>query len=519
MSEEVKNWFIDLSYEEYVRLVEPEGIDEVRLRCQLDRFWLMENVLMATKWLKEQPDWKRRYMYEFVRNSEREPWGYIDLAARFHAKSLSITYAGTIQDILQNPELTHGIFSYKRALAKGFLNQIKRELEENAVLKDLFPDIFYDDPRRQSPKWSENEGLVVKRRGNPKECSVMAMGLIDSQLTGVHFHRLRLDDAIEKEAAGSQYMMEKAEEGIRLALGGLGTHDKKVSGAGTRWKIGDAYQNLEKAGLFKLRVTSPTEDGKRDGKPLYLTGEEWGQAKLDFSVYQFSCLMLNNPVADSAKNFKFEWLQWYDKLGDGWRKMNRYILVDPANEKKKDSDYTAMVVIGIAADNHYYLLDAVHDRLSLPERIDKLKQLYLKWKPKRIGYEKYGKDADIQAIKMVMEQDMLNPPIVEVGGRVSKQDRIEGLMPICQQSRLHLPKKLIYTDWEGLNKDVIDYFINWEYLAFPNGQHDDILDAMARINDVAIHASAPEGANGMDAYDKDYRRKEKREPEGTWLSA
>lgn len=516
----MNNWLVDLSYDDYMRLPVHTSPEAVRARCQVDRFYLMENVLMATSWLKSQPEWKRRYMYAFVRAAEREPWGYIDLAARFHAKSLSITYAGTIQDILCNPEFTHGIFSYKRALAKGFLNQIKREFEENAVLKQLFPDILYDDPQKQSPKWSENEGLVVKRKGNPKECTVMAMGLIDSQLTGVHFHRLRLDDAIEKEAAGSQYMMEKAEEGIRLALGGLGTHDKKVSGAGTRWKVGDAYQNLEKAGLFKLRVTKPTEDGLRDGKPLYLTSEEWAQSKLDFSVYQFSCLMLNNPVADSAKNFKHEWLQWYDKLGDGWRKMNRYILVDPANEKKKDSDYTAMVVIGITADGHYYLLDAIHDRLSLPERIEKLKGLYLKWKPKKIGYEKYGMMADIDAIKMKMADDMLNPPIVEVGGRVSKQDRIEGLMPICQQEKLHLPKKLIYTDWEGQNKDIIDYFINWEYLAFPNGQHDDILDAMARINDSGVHAMAPERDKGLELYSKTFKNSNDRNAdEGTWLSA
>ena len=44
--------------------------------------------------------------------------------------------------------------------------------------------------------------------------------------------------------------------------------------------------------------------------------------------------------------------------------LSRYILVDPASEKKKDNDYTAMVVIGLGADDNYYILDIVRDRLN-----------------------------------------------------------------------------------------------------------------------------------------------------------
>lgn len=515
------NPLLDLPYEQYIKLPAPVTADEIRWRCLNDRFFLMEHILGATLWINDVSDSKKRYLYNFVRNIENQPYNCIDLAPRFHVKSLASTYAGIIQYILTFPEKTTAIFSYKKALAKGFLTQIKREFEENYKLKRLFPDILYQNPKDESPKWSENEGIVIKRVGNPKEPTLGAFGIIDSQLTGVHFNRLHFDDAIEKEAAGSQYMMEKAEDGIRLILGGLGTHDRVISGVGTRWKINDAYENLSRDKLFSLRVTHGATPNSRDGVPIYLTQEEWDRTKIDFSPYQFSCLMCNDPVADSAKNFSHEWLRWYDKLGDGWRKMNRYILVDPANQKKKTSDYTAMVVIGINAAGDYYVLDIVHDRLNLPERLDKLFNLFLKWKPKGVGYERYGMSADIEAIKMREASDMINLNVIELGGKLAKEDRIEGIMPLFEQGKLYLPRKLMYIDWEGMNKDVVDYFVNWEYLAFPNGQHDDILDAMARIMEPALKARAPDADKGYTPYwDKgNSNEKRYREDEGSWLSA
>ena len=51
-----------------------------------------------------------------------------------------------IQDILKNPEITVGIFSHTRPIAKAFLDQIKNELQDNILLKE-FQDIV--DKRTQ----------------------------------------------------------------------------------------------------------------------------------------------------------------------------------------------------------------------------------------------------------------------------------------------------------------------------------------------------------------------------------
>ena len=83
-------------------------------------------------------DWVRERCIEV----QADPDGYLDLWAREHYKSTIITFGLTIQNILNDPEITIGIFSHTRPIAKAFLKQIKREFETNDTLKGWFPDIL-----------------------------------------------------------------------------------------------------------------------------------------------------------------------------------------------------------------------------------------------------------------------------------------------------------------------------------------------------------------------------------------
>jgi hypothetical protein len=64
------------------------------------------------------------------------PNGYLDLWGREHGKSSLITFGLTIQDILNDPEITVGIFSYSRPIAKAFLRQINCSVKATRVAKD-----------------------------------------------------------------------------------------------------------------------------------------------------------------------------------------------------------------------------------------------------------------------------------------------------------------------------------------------------------------------------------------------
>jgi predicted phage terminase large subunit-like protein len=170
--------------------------------------------------------------------------------------------------------------------------------------------------------------------------------------------------------------------------------------------------------------------------------------------------------------------------------------VDPASSKSKLSDYTAMIVWGLNEDGNYYVIDMVRDRLNLTERTKRLMDLCWKYRPiLGVGYERYGLQADKEHIEQEMSRANRRFPIKELAGPLNKQDRIKKLIPKFEQGKVYLPHSFPYTDYEGKTHDLVQRFIKDEYLAFPVSQHEDMLDAMARILDDDLGAQFPIEAN------------------------
>jgi len=163
-------------------------------------------------------DVARDWVFQRCREVQFNPDGYIDLWAREHYKSTIITFGLTIQDILNDPDTTIGIFSHTRPIAKGFLRQIKAELETNQKLRAWFPEIIWDNPQAHAPKWSEDDGITVNRKSNPKEQTVEAWGIVDGQPTGKHFKRLIYDDVVTQESVTTPELIAKVTRPWALSL-------------------------------------------------------------------------------------------------------------------------------------------------------------------------------------------------------------------------------------------------------------------------------------------------------------
>jgi predicted phage terminase large subunit-like protein len=453
------------------KLVPSEKHAALRHLAQTDLYFLLRHVL-------NRKDVERQWLFDRCREVQSKPNGYLDLWAREHYKSTIITYGLTIQDILKDPDVTIGIFSHTRPIAKGFLRQIKREFESNQQLKDLFPDIFYDNPSKQAVKWSEDDGIIVKRKSNPKESTVEAWGLVDGQPTSKHFKALVYDDVVVRESVTTPDMINKTTEALELSfnLGAEGGHKRFI---GTRYHFNDSYKTVMQRGTAIPRIHTATEDGTFEGEPVLLTRERLIEKRRDQGPYTFNCQMLQNPVADSTQGFKREWLKHYD--GECERGTNKYLLVDAANEKRKTSDYTSMWVVGLGQDGNYYVLDMIRDRLNITERSELVIKLHRKWKPLEVRYEKYGMMADVEFIKRLQTEQNYRFDIIEVGGQLPKADRIRRLVPIFEQGKMYLPQALYKTDYEKIPRELVNTFVEEEYMAFPVSIHDDMLDALARI--------------------------------------
>ena len=451
----------------------------VRYMVLADLFYLLVAVCGRKDMLNE-------FAFRRCREVEAEPNGRLDLWAREHFKSSIITFGLTVQSILQDPEVTIGIFSHTRPIAKAFLRQIMRELEANRTLHAAFPDVLWGEDVKQAPKWSEDDGIIVRRKSNPNEATVEAWGLVDGQPTSKHFKVLLYDDVVVAGSVTTPEMIAKTMTEMERSYN-LGTTPGIKRAAGTRWHFNDAYRTVVERGTFLPREHPGRVSGTEDGESVYWPDEIHLQKRRDMGPYTYAAQILLNPKADSTQGFKREWLRHYKRMS-AVEKMTGYILVDAASSKKKGSDFTAVHVVGMNVDKKRYVLDSVRDRLNLKERGDRLFSLHRKWtsaglKIQQVRYEKYGLMADIEHLEARMEAENYRFRITEVGGVTSKHDRIKRMIPLFEQGDIWLPERLWYTDWQGEVIDLVRAFIEEEYMAFPFGLHEDMLDALARMEE------------------------------------
>jgi len=414
----------------------------------------------------------------------------LDLWSREHWKSTIMTYGRNIQEILRNPEVRIGIFSHTRSLAKAFLHRIKHTFETNEILKTVFSDILWQNPGYDAPRWSLDEGIIVKRQGVYHEATIEANGLVDSMPTGKHYDILHYDDVVTRDSVTTPDQLSKVDECFRLsfnlgAVDHIGGTKGKIRVIGTPYHFNDQYARMEKEGGWIIRKRRCIDD---HDVPVLLSVEDLEEKKRQMGPYVYSCQMLLNPIAGSEQRFRIEWLHYYQSLPPT---LNLYLLVDPANEKKmrgSGSDYTVMWLWGLDHLNNYFWLDCIRERLNLTERWNMLVYMLKKY-PNiiKVGYERYGMQTDVQHFKHMMEETGTYFPIIELGGSMKKQDRIARLVPHFQQGRVRIPRTMITND----GRDLVQEFINEEYLTFPACVHDDMLDAASRIEDEDLFAYRP----------------------------
>ncbi len=481
----------------------------IRTLAQLDRYYL-------AVFICNRHDMLHPWIYERCREVESNRDRHLDLWARFHYKSSIITFLGSIQEVICNPDITIGLLSFSAKQAKPFLRQIMQEFDSNEKLKQLFPDILWDKPRLQAPKWAENEGICVKRQANPKEQTIEAHGLVDGQPTGRHFDLIIYDDVVVQESVTTPEQIKKTTTQWELSLNLGSTHRPRFQYAGTRYSYGDTYGTILQRAAVKPRIHPATEDGTMEGTPVFLEDERWEEIKKTTSTYTVACQQLLNPIAGSDVAFKQEW--WNE-----WEirpyTMNVYIMCDPAHSRKKESNRTAIAVVGVDSNYNKFLLDGVCHRLSLSERWENLQHLRTKWKRApgvrevKVGYERYGAQSDIEHFKEMMRIEGSSFPVYELnwtggGGSQSKRDRIQRLEPDLKDGSFFFPyptdekrltshqkdfkhkkqaflisKKIMRKNEEGKLYDLSDWVRKNEYNLFPT-IHPDFLDALSRIYDM-----------------------------------
>lgn len=397
--------------------------------------------------------------------------------------STVITIALTIQNILNDPEITVGIFSHTKAIAKSFLRVIKREFEINELLKKCFPNILHADPAMTADKWSEDVGIIVKRKGNAPEATVEGHGLVDGAPTGRHFQLRVYDDVVVPESVSTPDQMRKVIDALDMSnnLGKTGGIRRMI---GTRYKLGDAYEEYIKRGIVKPRIYPATDNGRIDGNPVLFTQDEWELKLQDMSHAIIASQMLQNPLAEDSVIFQPDWFKLWpaDKELPAFEMV--FLSLDGAFSAKTTADDSCLGALGVfqategSKKYSMMILDNYMGKIPYPDLRDEVLRQY---------GNKFGNN-DKQVDGIIIEDkasgSALIPELRRAGipvypynpGSLDKTARANLISHLIRDGYLWLPE----------SRTRKGYPMSWlskgyeQMLYFPNVKNDDFVDMIVQ---------------------------------------
>lgn len=208
--------------------------------------------------------------------------------------------------------------------------------------------------------------------------------------------------------------------------------------------------------------------------PEKLTKEFLDNARKIMGSYLFANQYLNEVIPNDEIIFKPSWIKYYESIPEN---THTFCFIDPAIGQKDHHDYTAIVVVDVDSDANWYVRVANRYKITPTELIVKLFEVYKEFRPSVIGIEVVAfQEAILDFLDKEMKRRQVTLPVTGIKrNKASKITRIQGLVPLFEWSRIKMVKGLL---------DLED-----EMSMFPRGKFDDLLDALASINDIVFYPS------------------------------
>lgn len=219
---------------------------------------------------------------------------------------------------------------------------------------------------------------------------------------------------------------------------------------------------------------------QEDGTLLFperLSREFLDNAKRTQGSYIFANQYQNEIVPEGNIPFQKPWVKYYTSIPD---KVYNFAYIDPALSEQEGADYTALVVVSVDEDKNWYIKTANRYRINPTELVDLAFRVCKEQKIMCLGIEEVAYQKAL--IYMITEEMKRRGQIIPVKGinpgtDRSKEQRILGLVPRFEWGYVYL------------NKGLFD--LELEMAQFPRAKHDDLLDALASIEQVCIYPSKP----------------------------
>lgn len=416
-------------------------------------------------------------------------------APRGHAKSTAITHSYLLACLLFRQRQFALIVSDTETQAILFLQDIKKELQDNEDLIELFGLKREQNGKVRFVKESESDVIVEFEDGH--QFRVMAKGS-EQKVRGLKWGSKRPDIIICDDLENDEIVMnqDRREKFRRWFFGALlpcRSENGVVRVVGTILHLDSLLERLmpleyDKQTVFEdLKVSStkrtlwksvkyrahdrdwkkflwPEKKTKEELWSLYQDYIKQGLPDIYFQEY------LNEPIDESNALFKkSDCLPM--KKEDKELGLNYYIAADLAISEKQRSDYTVFVVGGVDKDGILYIKNVVRDRMDGKQIVDMILNLEKLYQPLVFALE----DTSItKSIGPFLYEEMpkrnIFPNLELIVPSKDKISRARSIQARCRAGAVKFDKE---GEW-------FDRF-EQELIRFPRDRHDDQVDAFAHL--------------------------------------
>lgn len=405
----------------------------------------------------------------------------IFLAPRNHAKTTLFDEIGTVFDIIRNPNIRILLATATLANSSSLLQQVTWHFKYNDKFRAVFPEFAVNDKNEEGNK---SAFTCPCRTANYKEATIEITGQ-DTAITGRHYDVIRCSDLVIREnvpPASTKDQMQRTIEWFRTTSALLDTTNPKARRLidGTRWHDGDLYGELLRNtaySTFRRIVVGIQEEiplpvvgqivlGLGDPIPVWsrMGRETLLKLRAEAGAYLWAANYKNDPLpADEASSFKREWFRYYVEEP---KLLDIAITIDLAISDKEHSDRTALVVSGIDPNNDLYVLSVHTGRWTPYETVDRIFMLALLYGPAYVGIESVAwQKAMIFIVDEEMKRRNIHLPI-------------KPLLPVSNKAARAFPLAT-HAERRGIYVKADHIELVEEFIRFPVGKHDDIVDALA----------------------------------------
>lgn len=375
--------------------------------------------------------------------------------------------------------------SYGSDLANGFSRKVRD------LIKDQSYQVVFDECQISKESQSVESWLTTSGGG------YTAAG-VGGPITGKGAHVLVIDDPIKNRADAESATNREAvwdwytsTAYTRLAPGGgvlvilTRWHDddlagrllrKQAEGEGDEWTVIEYPAQAVHDELFRKR-----------GEPLH--PERYDHAALErikraVGARDWQALYQQNPTPDDGDYFQSGMFKYYGANDlPPYDELNIYTAWDLAIGEKEQNDYTVGVTVGVDKNDNTYLLDVQQGRWNSLELTEKILDVYQVWRPAVVGIERGHIEMTMRPIleKRMRERRLTSMYIEELNP--GKRDKVARARPL--QGRMQQGLVLFR---KGCNATAS---LIAEMMRFPNGVHDDCVDAMAWIGQMLSLLTTP----------------------------